>query len=712
MQKNPLVSVCMIVKNGMPYVKEALDSVRNQKYQNIELIVQDCLSTDGTVEAINDFAKSVPFPVSLISEKDGGIADAINRAWRRCNGSITALMESDNLFLPNHVEVGVDYFLKNPDVAIIYTSQRMVDESGNKLHDWIPEEYDFEKITTYKTSAASGSAMMQKNILKDDLKYNDLEQYGHVPDHEFWIRVGYKGYKIKRLEDITFCTRLSEKSGSCDVERYKEFAESKIKVIEDFFGSHDMSKWLNLSLNDARIGVLLWAAYHVFTAEGFSQRFKYFIKRAYLLNPNSDRLNDFKESRGFDIIEKFAVSLPQEVKNKIEVADDFYDKNDAKNCSDIFKSLFEQNKENFSLDVVNQYRILGKKFGSDFEKIKNLESVSFVNSGKVFKINIINWDGIAQNIAFKENFSGELKSYAKDFYNWKMEDDDAPILRYIYKNYNPKRHLEFGTWQGYGVNLVLEESDATVWTVNLPFGEKRENNDSAYGHNMDEQSKNEIYRWAERVGFSDHKHNPDFVYGTDSVGFIGRFYLDKNRGNRVCQVYSSSIDFDISNYPQGFFDSILIDGGHDFDTVKNDTKKALALVKEGGLVMWHDFCPTVDFPSSVGVVDYICRDKDYLNDNFEDLFWIYPSFVLVGVKGKNKEGKKFIDQVDIPLENELLIQIKEVAANVESNSESLDDLTKLPSCNNEIKQHCGLKNEDRKKTRLFKNLKKIFRKFF
>ncbi len=424
---------------------------------------------------------------------------------------------------------------------------------------------------------------------------------------------------------------------------------------------------------------------------------------------NENKIDEsMKEFRDFQ--DKF----PLEMKNNIAAC--LFQKKEFRKALEILEEIYTEN-DKIPLIVANNYRlILGAVFKYELQKIESKiasEKVLFENGNKNFEISILHWKDIAKRLGFSVEYDGKYESFSKDFYNWKMEEDDAPILRYIYKNYNPKRHLEFGTWQGYGVNLVLEESDATVWTVNLPFGEKRENNDSAYGHNIDEQSKNEIYRWAEKVGFSDHKHNPDFVYGTDSVGFIGRFYLDKNRGNRVCQVYSSSIDFDISNYPQGFFDSILIDGGHDFDTVKNDTKKALALVKEGGLVMWHDFCPTVDFPSSVGVVDYICRDKDYLNDNFEDLFWIYPSFILVGVKGKNKEGKKFIDTVDIALENDVLIQIKEVAADVKSHSESsLDDLTKLPSCNNEIKQNCGLKNEDRKKTRLFKNLKKVFRKFF
>src|SRR5581483_11246495 len=60
----------------------------------------------------------------------------------------------------------------------------------------------------------------------------------------------------------------------------------------------------------------------------------------------------------------------------------------------------------------------------------------------------------------------------KRFADWKMEVDDAPILRYVYRQVRPRRHLEFGTWEGTGACYCLEECDANVWTINLPDGER------------------------------------------------------------------------------------------------------------------------------------------------------------------------------------------------------------------------------------------------
>src|SRR5262249_31542510 len=54
---------------------------------------------------------------------------------------------------------------------------------------------------------------------------------------------------------------------------------------------------------------------------------------------------------------------------------------------------------------------------------------------------------------------------------WKMETDDAPILDCLWRLRRPRRHLEFGTWEGFGATLVGQATDAEIWTVNLPQGE-------------------------------------------------------------------------------------------------------------------------------------------------------------------------------------------------------------------------------------------------
>lgn len=210
--------------------------------------------------------------------------------------------------------------------------------------------------------------------------------------------------------------------------------------------------------------------------------------------------------------------------------------------------------------------------------------------------------------------------------DWKMDADDA-ILRQVFRQVRPMRHLEFGTWLGDGVLRCVEECDATVWTINLLAGETKPNGQWAYGELERDQRSAEV-GWSER-----EKHEGVWIR-TDAYGQIGRKYLQAGWGKRVCQIYADSREWDTRAYPDGFFDTCLIDGGHAADIVENDTALAMRLVRPGGLVMWHDFCPDPEVLSACesprDVVGYITSHLAELDMHFDELFWIKPSWLLFG----------------------------------------------------------------------------------
>jgi hypothetical protein len=212
--------------------------------------------------------------------------------------------------------------------------------------------------------------------------------------------------------------------------------------------------------------------------------------------------------------------------------------------------------------------------------------------------------------------------------NWKMAADDV-ILRYVFRNLRPCRHLEFGTWRGDGVVRCVEECDATVWTINVLTGEAGVNGDWAYGELVEEGRPQAP--WTEQL-----VTNGGLWMRTDSYGQIGRVYLDAGWGKRVCQIYADSREWDTRAYPDGFFDTAFIDGSHVANVVENDTRKAIQLVRGGGLVIWHDFCPldevTRACSSTRDVVGYVQRDIGVLRPHFTKLFWVDPSWLLFGVR--------------------------------------------------------------------------------
>lgn len=215
-----------------------------------------------------------------------------------------------------------------------------------------------------------------------------------------------------------------------------------------------------------------------------------------------------------------------------------------------------------------------------------------------------------------------------------MQANDGPILAYLFRALRPRRHLEFGTWQGYGTCLCLENCGATVWTLNLPDGETKPDGSWAYGERVIDESG--MPPGAVSVNFGHDEQGPRTYHRTDAASYIGRLYREKGLGHRVCQVYCDSRAWDTSAYPADFFDSVLVDGGHSPEVVISDTRKALSVLRTGGLIMWHDFCPEpriIATSSAVqGVTSAIETLLPELRDQLSMLVWIDPSMILIGLK--------------------------------------------------------------------------------
>jgi predicted O-methyltransferase YrrM len=186
---------------------------------------------------------------------------------------------------------------------------------------------------------------------------------------------------------------------------------------------------------------------------------------------------------------------------------------------------------------------------------------------------------------------------------WKMETDDAPILEYMWRLWRPRRHLEFGTWEGFGATLVGQSTGAEIWTVNLPQGECGGDGEALYA-------------------------------STDAGNSIGWRYRAAGLERRVHQLLCDSRDFETDGFAADFFDTVLIDGGHTPDLVENDTDKALRVLRPGGLCIWHDFCPDPSALSRnlapLGVVQAVVENIARWRPLFERLYWIRNSWILVG----------------------------------------------------------------------------------
>ncbi len=121
-------SVITPTRNALDKLKRCVGSVRGQTGIEVEHIVQDACSTDGTSEWLADQSD-----LNAVSEVDGGMYDAINRGWRRADGDVLSWLNSDEQYLPGTLEKVARYFERHQEVDFIYGDALIIDAVGQLL---------------------------------------------------------------------------------------------------------------------------------------------------------------------------------------------------------------------------------------------------------------------------------------------------------------------------------------------------------------------------------------------------------------------------------------------------------------------------------------------------------------------------------------------------------------------------------------------------
>lgn len=185
---NPKLSVITIVYNNVQHIERTLRSVINQTYTYIEYIVVDGLSTDGTLDVIHRYNDQI---ATLISEKDKGIYDAMNKGLALASGDYVIFMNSgDTFYAPDTVE---QVFATAPDADIYYGETEMMDEAGNNLgrrRHKAPKQFSFKDFR-YGMSISHQAIYVKRSLAQP---YN--AKYQLSADIDWILQAAKKAKKI------------------------------------------------------------------------------------------------------------------------------------------------------------------------------------------------------------------------------------------------------------------------------------------------------------------------------------------------------------------------------------------------------------------------------------------------------------------------------------------------------------------------------------
>lgn len=144
MDKNPTVSIITPSYNQAAYLERTILSVLEQDYPNIEYIIIDGGSDDGSVDVIQRYADRLTYWESM---KDKGQTDAINKGFSHAHGEILAWLNSDDILYPHAVREAVDYLTAHPDCGLVYGNCDFIDAEDRSIGQFNARQTDYKKLT-------------------------------------------------------------------------------------------------------------------------------------------------------------------------------------------------------------------------------------------------------------------------------------------------------------------------------------------------------------------------------------------------------------------------------------------------------------------------------------------------------------------------------------------------------------------------------------
>lgn len=207
----PLVSIVTPSYNQAQFIKDTLDSVRNQTYDHVEHVVMDGGSDDGTVEILEKYEEYDDYDLRWVSESDDGQSDAINRGFKRADGDIVAWLNSDDVYFDVGVLRRVIEYFQRYDEDIIYGDLAYLNKDSTIEAIDVRPSFDATKLP-YRILIGQPATFFRDEVVAEEKLRVDLH---FSMDYEYWLRLA-QNYSFRHVEDVLAGFRAYEAQKSQD----------------------------------------------------------------------------------------------------------------------------------------------------------------------------------------------------------------------------------------------------------------------------------------------------------------------------------------------------------------------------------------------------------------------------------------------------------------------------------------------------------------
>lgn len=183
----PLVSIVTPSYNQAPFLESTMESVFAQDYPNIEYIVVDGGSTDGSLDIIKKHASRL---VWWTSARDRGQTDAINKGMAHATGKLLAWLNSDDTYIPGAVSAAVRCFGESPEAGLIYGDANYIDDAGHVTGRFPAAQTDYRRLRQGYVHIPQQAAFFRGDLWRE-LGPLDPSFY-FAMDYDLWVRIAEK----------------------------------------------------------------------------------------------------------------------------------------------------------------------------------------------------------------------------------------------------------------------------------------------------------------------------------------------------------------------------------------------------------------------------------------------------------------------------------------------------------------------------------------
>lgn len=272
----PSISIITPTLNQCRFIGTTIASVLHQAYPNLEYLVIDGGSTDGTQELLSNYGEGLHW----VCEPDTGQSAAINHGWQRTSGEIIAWINSDDIYAPGALLQVGEYFQLHPEVDIVYGDCDTIDEAGRSLGAYATRPFDFvELVRSTINFIPQPAVFLRRGVIEKTGLLN--ESLSYVMDFDYWLRAGLH-HPFEYLPVKLAALRLHASAKS--IARLGNFASELVQVYEGLFARNDLPPAVLAVKRDAMANIHHRAADCAFWAGNISAA-RHYIRQSFRLRP-------------------------------------------------------------------------------------------------------------------------------------------------------------------------------------------------------------------------------------------------------------------------------------------------------------------------------------------------------------------------------------------------------------------------------------------